>query len=193
MTTGSFLMRPAKPDEAEVVLNLLYRRAEWLASRGSDQWSNTTKWPQAIESAIGNRHTWLLLGVDQVPCATITLSTVGDPDFWTPEELRAPAVYLSKLATNLSIRRNLGALTLQWAIDMAFQLGHHPVRLDAWKTAAGLHRWYEQHGWTKLRIQEVPGRNSGALFEHPAQPGIVPEFATVPEPIGTRVLFGDDE
>ncbi|MCG8918268.1 GNAT family N-acetyltransferase [Actinokineospora sp. PR83] len=190
---SGFLIRPAMPTECDVVLGLLFDRALWLHQRGSDQWSRTSAWPKQMSQAIDAGHTWILFGIDQVPMATITLSTSADSDFWSAAEREAPAMYLSKLATATFVRGGLGARVLQWAVDYAFRQGHHPVRVDVWKTAYKLHKWYESQGWTKLRTVEVPGRMSGTLFERAAEPCMVPEFATVEQAVPRTWPFTDDE
>ncbi|WP_189172298.1 GNAT family N-acetyltransferase [Pilimelia anulata] len=113
---------------------------------------------------------WVLEDADTM-VGTITLETSGDPDFWTPTELAEPALYLSKLATLPSrAGEELGALLLDWACDHAYRRGVPEVRLDAWRTNPALHDYYRHRGWTYLRTEVTPGRQSGALFVRAARP-----------------------
>ncbi|MCX4387635.1 hypothetical protein OG777_11920 [Micromonospora peucetia] len=41
------------------------------------------------------------------------------------------------------------------------------LRLNAWKANAALHCYYLGQGFRHVRTVDVPGRNSGALFERP--------------------------
>lgn len=64
--------------------------------------------------------------------------------------------------------QNIGARMLDWASFRAAQQGKELLRLDAWKTNPGLHRYYEGQGFTMVRLVDLPHRQSGALFERPS-------------------------
>ncbi len=190
----TFLIRQARSNEVDTVLDLLYERVRWLAERGSDQWSTTTSsWPSKVTAAVTAGHTWLLIGLDEVPLGTVTLSTVGDPDFWTSEELSESALYVAKLATSASCAgTGLGSLMLRWTVDHAHRHGHKPVRLDVWKTARDLHAWYRSQGWQHLRTVERPERKSGALFSHEPQRMLLPNLVSVDAATSQISSFSDD-
>jgi len=122
-----------------------------------------------IIDSIGRRNTWLLRD-DGASIATLTLTSDGDPDFWTPDELREPALYLGKMAS--AVRRSgegLGSLMLSWAQDWTARSGFDSLRWDVWRTNEQLQNYYRSIGGRYVRTVHVAGRWSGALFEIPAR------------------------
>lgn len=164
------LVRYARQSDLGALLALFEARVDWLVNRHrSDQWSSVGKWRDKIRRNIDIGATRVLCyeGVDNDIAGTVTLSWRGDPTFWGPQVTGETqrALYLAKLATDP--RRaggHLGALLLDWATDFAYRRCLRQVRLDAWKTAPGLHRYYRDQGWTYLGNVEEPGRMSGSLF-----------------------------
>lgn len=174
-TSNSLTIRRARTDELDTTLELLKRRIEWLRSQGSDQWSGWEQWPAKMLVSLERGHVWLLLdGAD--PIGTITVEFRGDSDFWTTEECAVPAAYLSKLAVRQDhAGAELGVLLLDWARDHAYRHGCRYVRLDAWKTNSRLHDYYVHRGWSFLRTVDIPGRNSGTLFQLHVAPMALPQ------------------
>ena len=166
MINHRYVLRRAQSSELDTVMALLRERVEWLREQGSDQWSTWTTWQATkIQPALDEGHVWLLFDEGR-PIGTITVEFRGDADFWTPEECSQPAAYLSKLAIRLDhAGKELGSLLIDWARDYAYRHGCKAVRLDAWKTNVKLQAYYAERGWKHLRTVEVPGRNSGSLFE----------------------------
>ncbi len=149
------------------VLDLLNAAASWLHHRGLDQWPDGFN-AQRIGPMVDRGEVYLAFDQDQ-PIATINVSPIGDPDFWTQAELAEPARYLSKVAIDRThAGHGLGALLMRWATDRAALDGAEWIRLDAWRTNHGLHAYYLGTGWTYVRMSDAPGRRSGALFQRPA-------------------------
>jgi hypothetical protein len=200
----SWLIRQAHREDLQTVLNILSMRVIWLHSRGSDQWSTFAQWPPKLTETIDLGHTWLVETTDHEPIGTITVTTSGDPDFWTPEELAAPSLYVAKLATvppdyvperatvPPSDIRGLGRLMLDWSVDYAARAELEAIRLDVWRTAYDLHRWYMNNGWTKVRTVELPHRKSGTLFERKPCRQTLPNLCEVPMLAKPAVIFSDD-
>jgi predicted N-acetyltransferase YhbS len=118
---------------------------------------------------IEHGETWLLEDSGEA-IATITLGTEGDPDFWTPGELRERAIYVSKMASKIERHgEGLGALMIRWVQDRAEKSGWDLVRWDAWRTNPQLQDYYRSIGARHLRTVDVADRWSGALFEVPAK------------------------
>jgi GNAT superfamily N-acetyltransferase len=163
----SLTMRRATAADRPDVLRLLNDRARWLRDRGLPQWGGGFP-ADRIGRLVARGGTFLAVRHDGTAVGTITLSPDGDPDFWTQSELLEPAWYVTKMATSLEHGKGLGAPMLRWAVDQAAQEGMTWVRLDVWRTNTGLRDWYAAQGWEHVRTVEAPGRNSGALFRHPA-------------------------
>ena len=165
-------IRRAGPGDLRTVLSILHSAADWLHSRGYDQWpdGSPSLGPVAIGAQIERGEFWIV-SEDRDPVAVIALSRVGDADFWSPAELAAPAMYVSKAAVlRKAAGRGIGAMLLRWACDRAAAEGVRLVRLDVWKTNHRLQDYYDDQGWRYLGTAEAGGRNSGALFWHPAKP-----------------------
>ncbi len=171
MTNQQYTVRQAQLSDLGAVMSLLQERVEWLREKGSDQWSTWTNWQATkIRPALEEGRVWLLLDQSD-PVGTITVEFCADSDFWTPQEYAEPAAYLSKLAIRLEHSgKELGSLLIDWSRDYAYRHGCKAVRLDAWKTNAKLQAYYSDRGWRHVRTADVPGRNSGSLFELPVQP-----------------------
>ncbi len=149
------------------VLDLLNAAASWLHHRGLDQWPDGFD-EQRIGPMVDQGEVWVVHDDGQA-VATVTISPDGDPDFWSPAELAAPAHYIAKLAISRDhAGHGLGALLLRWTVDHAAREGMKWARLDAWKTNPGLHDFYARAGWTYLRTADLPHRRSGTLFQRPA-------------------------
>ncbi|MGH8602579.1 MAG: GNAT family N-acetyltransferase [Gammaproteobacteria bacterium] len=120
-------------------------------------------------NAVGRRDTWLLQD-DGASIATLTITSEGDPDFWTPAELRTPALYIGKMAS--AMRRSgegLGSLMLSWAQDWAARSGFDSLRWDVWRTNEQLQDYYRSIGGRYIRTVHAAHRPSGALFQIPAR------------------------
>ena len=200
-------IRRAVPGDLRTVTAILHSAARWLHRQGSDQWpdGSPSLGPIRISGQIERGEFWIV-SEDRDPIAVIALSRFGDIDFWMPRELAEPAVYVSKAAVlRRAAGRGVGAMLLRWACDRAAAEGVGSVRLDVWKTNEALQKYYRRQGWKYLRTAEAEGRNSGALFCHPAKPDLearaafrllVPSVASVgvrPVEAGMSVIVPTDD
>jgi GNAT superfamily N-acetyltransferase len=117
-------IRSARPDEIEVVLDVLADAAAWSRARGIDQWPERFErdW---VMPAIERCETWLAERDGKV-VGTLVVQW-EDPMFWAgyPND----AGYLHRLA----VRRRgtgLGAELLRWAERHAAEAGKSFLRLD---------------------------------------------------------------
>ncbi|MFE3457395.1 GNAT family N-acetyltransferase [Nocardiopsis aegyptia] len=155
-------IRSATPEDMEGVVDLLNYAADQLRERGISQWRPGWMNSERMLPMIERGETFVVHDAAGNLIATVSLNERPDPDFWTPDEQKLPSLYLSKLAGRVS---GVGEWVLDWAVQRAYTLGYEAVRLDAWATNTGLHRYYRERGWVHLRTMRIPGRNSGALFE----------------------------
>lgn len=169
LTPVLFLRQACRSD-----IDTIYRwRAEtvaWLAERhpDTDQWSrpyprsNLERWVDRGETFMAT----LVPGGD--PVGTITTSSEGDPELWTPFQRATPARYVSKLNVDRRLAGlGLGVSLMHWAFNDAVDAGAALVRIDVWSTNTALHDFYRRLGFQYLHT--VPGTVSGALFETPAR------------------------
>jgi GNAT superfamily N-acetyltransferase len=166
--TKPYTMHRAGPADLGEVMALLNERIRWLHEQGSEQWNTGRNFRAKVIDSIDKRNTWLLRDGDDF-IGTLTLSSEGDPDFWTPEELRDPALYVGKMASAVCRRgEGLGRLMLQWAQDWAARSGFDLLRWDVWRTNEELQGYYRSIGGQYLRTTHPAHRWSGALFQVPA-------------------------
>jgi ribosomal protein S18 acetylase RimI-like enzyme len=168
MSSMLFLRRAKRADLDTLIL---WRRetARWLAQeKGTDQWGSDYPREKLI-GWIDAGETWMAsLSPGGEPVATITVSQVGDPDLWTLEELKVPALYIYKAnVERMFAGREIGKSLVLWAKAIAGESGLHAVRIDVWSTNHSLHEYYKRLGFVYLRT--VPGVKSGALFSAPAE------------------------
>lgn len=176
----------AHNNELSIVMDLLCERVNWLRDQGSDQWSTYERWEPEMVQSIRAGRTFILRDSDTTPVGTITTSLTGDADFWTKDELATPALYLAKLATRTDrAGRGLGDLMIDFAMFTARTKRLHELRIDVWRTAENLHRYYSDRGWNYLRTVEKPERFSGTLFSKPVE---IPLVNTPPSDLEVRPI-----
>ncbi len=161
-------VRTANATDLLAVLAMLDEASAWLRSKGLDQWQRPPR-VERIREHLDAGEVFLAEDHAGQPIATITLTGFADPDFWTPADDPASALYVRRLlVTRRAAGQGLGAALLDWAAERAQRQGHRWLRLDAWRTNRGLLDYYRRLGWTHMRTVEMPGRFSGALFQRRA-------------------------
>ncbi|MFD8697591.1 GNAT family N-acetyltransferase [Kitasatospora purpeofusca] len=157
-------MRAATPDELPLVEELLTGAGAWLASLGSDQWQFPPRRERLLDSM--SRGECFIAFRDDEPVGTLTVDEQADPEFWQADDEPETALYVHRMAITRAVAgQAVGAQMLDWAADRAVAAGKRRLRLDAWKTNPGLHRYYLSKGFTLVRTIDLPHRQSGALFE----------------------------
>lgn len=161
-------------EDRETVLGMIDEAAAWLGTIGTDQWA--TPWPsreqrdQRVVNGLRAGDT-LMVEEDGRAVATITYRREGNDQLWTSEELREPAVYVSRLVVRRSYARcGIGSSLLDWAGYRGRQdWGARWIRVDVWTTNEALHKYYKKCGFSHVRtcpydLQTYP---SSALFQRP--------------------------
>jgi len=177
MTTPTLFLRRATLDDLDALIRWRRETARWLASaKGTDQWG--VDYPRdALVAWIGAGETVMAsLAPDGDPVATITASLTGDPELWTPDELKVPACYLFKANVERShTGLGIGRTLILWGMDRAAKAGIGIIRIDVWSTNLALQDYYKHMGFQHIRT--VPGVNSGALLVTPTRR--TPDLPTV--------------
>jgi len=165
----TYHVRVAVEDDVEAVLALRRHAEDWLKAAGIEQWTKSAYGARVIEGWIGAGSTFVVSTDDGEIIGSLSLDK-GDPDFWTLEELKAPALYLYKFIIRSDHRGNgLGDVLLDWSCYRTELAGDLWLRLDCWRDNAGLHKYYLDRGFQHLTTRTHPVRMSGALFERPAE------------------------
>ncbi|MFF7373623.1 GNAT family N-acetyltransferase [Streptomyces tricolor] len=167
-----YTIQPASSDDVSTLMDLRTEAEDWLRARGSDQWSDREVGALAIakwHTAIDEGRTWLIR--DEVSDRTVGTVSRGpvDRDFWTDADKPESAFYLYKLIISRSTSGSgLGSLVLDWACKVAALEGREWVRIDCWRTATGLQRYYENLGFEHVRTEAPAHRKSGWLGQRPS-------------------------
>lgn len=169
-----WVIRPAADADLPAIISLRREAETWLAQAGIEQW--TAKWQDVADQKaarnIRQHRTWAVLDQHDDIAATVTLGG-PDEDLWHPQD--GPALYLYKLiVTRRHGSKGLGALIVDWACDKAASWEYPWLRLDAWPANPALLGYYRAHGFADVRTACVPGRDTGALMQRPAQPTPTP-------------------
>jgi ribosomal protein S18 acetylase RimI-like enzyme len=170
--SGGHAVRRATESDIEAIMAILNDRRDWLrTTKFSNQWASVPEWRQLLCYLVRRGHVWVLVtDDDNRVVGTITVGTDPDRDFWSDCERRVPALYISKLATDLHLKgQELGSQLLAWARLYAASQYLRVLRLDTWKTSQGLHGYYATRGWQHVRTVELAHRESGSLFERPVE------------------------
>ncbi|MFD7161684.1 GNAT family N-acetyltransferase [Kribbella sp. NPDC059898] len=164
----AYTLRSAVPSDVDDVIELRRYAEEWLKAAGIEQWTSSATGDRTIREHFDDDRTYVVVDDGGYVVASLALGE-GDSDFWTADELTEPARYLYKLMAGPTARGiGLGDVLLDWACDRAQRQGADRIRLDCWRTNAGLHAYYLARGFRQYDVRTAPGRKSGALFERPA-------------------------
>jgi GNAT superfamily N-acetyltransferase len=169
-------IRLAVVDDMETILGIIGQAAEWLGTKGTDQWARP--WPDEesrnarIYRGIQNGITWVVEDHGEL-VATITSRQNGNRNLWTGRELSDPAVYVSRLVVSREYAGNeIGAALVDWAGYGALRTWQAQwIRIDVWTTNLTLHSYYETRGFRQVRICDFDDPDSSypsaALFQKP--------------------------
>src|SRR6266498_1329911 len=141
------IIKPAVPNDLELLMRFRDDASRWLAAKGIDQWS--APWPTEDLMAKGMLRSirageTFIVWAGATPAATITV------------DRRANAGH------------DLGGELLDWACTRAADEGDTWLRVDAWTTNHQLQDYYRRHGFRHVRTVPLPHNPSGAVFQRPA-------------------------
>lgn len=150
-----------------MVIDILQEATAWLERRGIRWWASGFPHGKIRESV--HRGEVYLAYVDGEAAATITVDFRRDPELWA--DVGDDAGYARRMAVRRKwAGRGLGPVLLDWAGHVVASAGRACLRLDANKDNLGLHVYYKRLGFHYVGTVDLPHRNTGALFQRPAQP-----------------------
>jgi len=137
------LVRPARPGEEDVVLDLLAEAGAWLRGRGIVQWP--PRFPAGSVQAQIAAGEALLVEEAGHPVATLAVAD-DDTELWGPDP--ASAYYISRLAVaRRASGAALGYRIVDWVAGKAAEHGRQYVRLATASTNPALRHYYESVGF----------------------------------------------
>lgn len=159
--SGDVLIRPARPGEEDVVLDLLAAAAAWLRDRGVEQWPE--RFPAGSVRVRIDAGEALLAEEAGQPVATLVVAE-EDRELWGADA--APAYYVSRLAVARHGVR-LGHRVIDWVAAKAAERGVRGVRLATASDNPALRRYYERAGF--VHVADPPhARWPTSLYERTA-------------------------
>jgi GNAT superfamily N-acetyltransferase len=160
-------IRPAGESELDAIASMWDEAAEWLDSKGIDQWQYPAS-REKITRDIARGTSYVVRAVGEY-IGTITVDTTADPEFWLPGDAPDAALYGHRIIVRPVGRgQDIGVAMLDWASQKAEKAGKRWLRVDVWKTNAELGRYYESQGFERVRTVDLPHRRSGALYQRRA-------------------------
>jgi GNAT superfamily N-acetyltransferase len=173
--TDNLTVRQAGPDDMGTILGMIEEAADWLSTKGTDQWA--VPWPtrkrrdNRVVRGLKKKKTWIVEDAG-APIATVTLRQQGNRKLWTATERREPAVYLSRLIVGRDYAgQAIGEALIDWAgLRGARDWDAQWIRIDVWTTNVALHNYYEKRGFRPYgdrRLAKISSYPSAALFQKP--------------------------
>src|SRR5215472_2106603 len=171
MPDWPLVVRRAEPAHLDTIIGLIDEAADWLATKGTDQWAQP--WPNRADRdgrillSLGQGKTWLCWD-EETPAATLTADLDDDP-YWASEQVRPSrrALYVHRLVVARQYAgMHLGGSLLDWA-GRTGRLAHgaRTMRISAWTSNRALHRYYQHQGFAQRGYHADDGYPSAARFE----------------------------
>lgn len=177
------IIRRATGDDLPTIVELRRERAVWLADLGSDQWSaglTEQGFQQRVQDSIRAGQTWMAVADDSRALGTIAIDQWTNPGLWSPTELADAVIVHRMITARFAAGQGIGDALLAHTDWIALDAGRRWVRLDAWTSNHGLHRYYEHAGFRHVRtVTDHPSRST-ALFER--------EVSVFPHPTSTWAI-----
>jgi ribosomal protein S18 acetylase RimI-like enzyme len=157
ISATKILVRRAREDERDQIVDVLTEAADWLLTKGIRQWPSPFP-PKYIDGDLTAGFTYLVFLDDEL-AGTITLKE-RDPIFWP--DAPHDALYLHRVAVRRQ-HQGLGDFLISWAERRALAQGKEYLRLDCWKQNMSLRRYYEDRGFEYKG--DIQGLNEGTPWE----------------------------
>ncbi len=153
----------AKPEEVEIVLEILNEAADWLRLKGINQWQSRYFTRDFVSEGMGKGEVYLGRLDNQI-VGTITLQWSG-PLWWGATLMNA--AYFHRLAVRRGYAaKGLGRAVIEWAESKAKAAGKSYLRLNCQFENPRLRRYYEDLGLKYRGEASLPDRSfRSALYE----------------------------
>ncbi|HML01359.1 MAG TPA: GNAT family N-acetyltransferase [Acidimicrobiales bacterium] len=143
MEWGEFTVDVAAPEDVSAFLRLRDEAAQWLSSRGINQWKPREFAASWLDKLIAQEWVFLLRHGEEL-AATVTVLW-DDPFVWGEQEVAAGYIHNLIVARSFA-GQGLGRRLLQWAEDHVAASGRSLARLDCVSSNGELRHRYESAG-----------------------------------------------
>ncbi|MGB6164781.1 MAG: GNAT family N-acetyltransferase [Pseudonocardiaceae bacterium] len=162
-------IRPARRGDLPTIMRWRQEAATWLATIGSDQWSDAgltrDSFQRRVNNSIKNGETWIAEDNNGTPLGTIAIDTTADAGLWKPQELHDAYVIHRMIIDRKAAGRDIGSALIDHAVYLAQRNDRARLILDAWTTNEGLHHYYQSQGFRHVRTVPNHRTPSATLFE----------------------------
>ncbi len=170
-------VRMARPEDQDVILEMVEEAKQWLPTIGTSQWS--TDWKdgdnlgrsERVERSIKEGTTWLIYAPyrkEEMAVATVTIEYNVNSMVWSGVNTGSRrCAYLGRLVTARDFAGlDIGTGVIDWACRYAAEaFGARRMRIDVWTDNYRLHDYYLARGfrpWGLCADESYPSR---ARFE----------------------------
>lgn len=150
-TMGTIKVIQAVSSDVEDVLSLLLEAAQWIESKGIDQWRVRDFTEEMVQEYFNGREIYLAL-FNGKPIGTFALQW-SDESIWKELDNQESG-YLHRLAVSrIYSGKGIGNALLNWAEQYIASKGKRYFRLDCMADNVGLNQFYQSAGFMfKVRI-----------------------------------------
>ncbi|MBM7460610.1 GNAT family N-acetyltransferase [Rhodococcus coprophilus] len=156
-------VRPARDDDAAVILQMRHAAEDWLAEKGIDQW-RPREVPLATVREQIDRGEFV---VARFPSSGVVAAAMrlmwSDPEIWRHDDAFAGYVH-GLVIDRAHAGQNLGRHLLDWAAQETRMAGASKLRLDCAETNLALRDYYRRCGFREFGRRDLDGF-SVTLFE----------------------------
>jgi len=147
------IVRPALPQDVQIVSDILGEAARWLDQKGVSLWKAGELLPSSVGDEV-DASLFFLAECDGVAAGAVKFQ-LEDPLFW-PDVKPEESAFIHRLA----VRRRFagGAVSsamLRWAVERTRSLGRRYLRLDCEATRLRLRAVYERYGFRHHSDKQV--------------------------------------
>lgn len=142
----------ADSDDTQDIMRLLVNTAEWLLSKGSNQWNGLLRGEDSHNTpeAINRGEVFIFRQDPKIAGMVILLQepNAWDLDLWGAKATDKTAIYLHRLAINRNFAgKGIGRNIMSWVDENAPSLGKRVIRLDCLANNEVLNDFYRQLGY----------------------------------------------
>ncbi|MFQ6396488.1 GNAT family N-acetyltransferase [Nocardia sp. KC 131] len=162
-------MVTATSADADDIVRLRDRLAEWMVGNGIAQWL-PGEYPAATVTEETTRGEWFVWRETETDLTAAVRIVWRDPDFWGADD--AEAGYIHGLMVAPEYRgRDLGSRVIQFCADYTLAKGVTVQRLDTAANNSVLRKYYAAQGFVEVRETRLPpqfhGTENVVLMEKP--------------------------
>lgn len=142
----------AEPEDTQAIMRLLVNTAEWLLSKGSNQWNALLRGEDSHNTpeAINRGEVFIFRQDPQIAGMVMLLRqpNAWDRELWAERADDNSAIYLHRLAINRKFAgKGIGKHMMQWIDSTAPSIGKRVIRLDCLANNKALNSFYSGLGY----------------------------------------------